>query len=162
MLMQKIEKYLSAILAVVIGILFIWLKGGVISVAMTVIGVLLIAMGIMDAINRSVTPAIIKIVFGAVIIAVGWAFVQVVLYLLATGLVIYGAVLIYNNVRYKVRGLFLWDTILLYATPVMWLVIGLLLFFNMNATVDGVLIAVGVFMLIQSVLLFLEALRKKR
>lgn len=162
MLMQKIEKYLSAILTAVIGILFIVQKKHVITIAMTVIGVALIIMGILDAVDRRVPPAIVKCVVGAVLIAFGVFLAQAVLYVLAAVLVIYGAIELYNNVRYKVRGLRLWDTVILYATPSMWLAIGALLFFNMNATVDGIFIAAGIFMLVQAALLFVETLRRRR
>ncbi len=162
MLMQKIEKYLSAILAAVVGVLFIVLKGNVIGVAMTIAGVALIVMAVLDLVNRCVSPAIVKAVVGVVIIVFGWVFAQVVLYILAAALVIYGAVSLYNNFRFRVRGLLVWDTVVLYAVPVVWLVLGFLLFFNMGATVNGVIVAAGVIMLIQAVLLFLEALRKKK
>lgn len=162
MLMQKIERYLSAILAAAIGILFIVLKEKVIDIAMTVIGVAMIVMGVLDAIDHRVPPAIVKCVFGVVLIAFGLLLMEVVLYLLAAALVIYGSIELYNNIRYKVRGYVLWDTVIMYATPVMWLIIGMLLFFNMNATVEGVFIAAGIFMLIQAVLLFVEELRRKR
>ena len=93
--MRGKENLIMAMLLVVLGVLFIALKGGVISIAATIMGVALIMLGVIDLINKNETPGIVKIIFGAVLIVLGWVVVHIMLYVLAVLLIAYGAYQIY-------------------------------------------------------------------
>ncbi len=151
--MKVSEKLITAIGAIILGVLFIALKGGVIGVAMTVLGVALIVLGVSDLIKGGTVEAIIKITLGVVAIVFGWALASVALYILAALLVVYGVMTLYPLVKDKCK-----DTIS-FITPVVMLVVGLCLFFNQGGTVNWVFIVSGIFFIIYGVLNLLECFK---
>ena len=95
--MTKSNKFISAIIMIVIGALLIFLKGAIIGYLLTALGVALIVMGILDAVQKKDIPAcVIKCVIGALIIVGGWVFVAVILYILGALLVVVG---VEKNIR---------------------------------------------------------------
>ena len=58
------DKLITAIAAIVVGVLFIALKGDVLSIAFTVLGAALIVMGILDAAKKDSKSGTVKIVAG--------------------------------------------------------------------------------------------------
>ena len=99
--MKKTEKIISALLTIALGVLLILLKGDVISILMTVLGLGLIAFGVVDFCNVLIPPAVIKTVVGAIVILCGWVIVEAVLYVLAAILLIAGILLLYDKIRNK-------------------------------------------------------------
>ena len=87
---NKSNEFLTSVALIVIGLLFLIYKGGIISIAMSVIGVTLIALGIIDIIRNRVTVGIIKLVLAALVMLAGWLFIKLALYLLGAILLIVG------------------------------------------------------------------------
>ena len=81
---------LMAIVMIALGVLFIIKKGGVLSVAMTVLGIALLVVAVIDLIHKQWTPCVIKAILGIAVIVFGWAFVKIARYVLAGVLLIYG------------------------------------------------------------------------
>lgn len=81
---------LMAIVMIALGILFIVMKGRVLSIAMTVLGIALIIVAVIDLINKQWVPCIIKAILGIAVIVFGWSFVKIARYVLAGVLLIYG------------------------------------------------------------------------
>ena len=77
--MKRTEKIVSGLLTIALGVLLIVLKGSVVSILMTVLGVGLIAFGLVDLWNRLIPPAVVKMVVGAIVILCGWVIVEAVL-----------------------------------------------------------------------------------
>ena len=138
--MKVSEKIISAILTLVLGILFIVLKGQVVSIAMTILGVLLIVLGIMNLTTKLVAPGVVKI--------------------LAALLLIFGILQLYAQIKLNTKGARIIDTIFAYALPVICIVIAFFLFFNQGGTVDWVFIVAGVFTIIEGILMLANGLRK--
>ena len=86
--MKRSEKIITALLIMALGILFIILKDAFIALLMTVAGISLIVLGIIDLVDRLVPPAVVKIVAGALVVLCGWVIVEAVLYILAAILLI--------------------------------------------------------------------------
>ena len=156
--MKKTEKLISALLTIALGILLIVLKGGIISIMMTVLGVALLVFGVIDLVNRLIPPAVVKLVLGVVIIICGWAIVTAVLYLLAACLIVAGILLLYEKIKNRVSCASLWLTVCEYAVPAMLLVIGALLLFNQGNTVNWVFIISGIFTVVEGGLLLVNTL----
>lgn len=154
--MKKTEKIVSALLTIALGVLLIVLKGSVISILMTVLGVGLIAFGLVDLCNRLIPPAVVKIVVGAIVILCGWVIVEAVLYVLAAALLIVGILLIYEKIKNKSVCPTLWQTVCEYAVPVVFMLIGIFLLFNQGNTVDWVFILSGAFTIIEGGLLLVN------
>lgn len=155
--MKKTEKITSAVLIIAFGVLLMVLQGEIISIAMTVLGIGLIAFGIMDIINRLIPPAVVKLVAGVVIIICGWAIVSAVLYIVAAFLLVAGILLLYEKLKNRVRCDSLFHTICEYAVPILFIVIGLLLLFNQGNTVTWVFIVSGAFTIVEGGLLLVNA-----
>ena len=156
--MTKTEKVISAIAAILIGVLLIVLKSGVLSVLNTVVGVVLVAIGIFDLVQKEVKFGVVKCVLGVLILAFGWLILQAILYVFAALLIIVGICWIYDLIRCKVKLCRDWRVILEYLKPAFCLLIGLLLLFNQGGTVDWVFIVCGVFTVVEGVLMLFTTL----
>lgn len=159
--MEKTNKYISAAIMMAIGLLLIILKGGIIGILLTALGVALIVMGILDAVQRKdVARCVIKCVVGAVIILGGWLFVAVMLYILGALLVIVGILWIIKLVQRHTKGANLIGTITAYLVPALYILIGVCLFFNQSAFVDVVFIIVGVIVLVDGIIQLVNAIKE--
>ena len=155
--MKQMEKIISGLLTVVLGILLIVLKGEVISIIMTVLGVGLLLLGAVDLYNKRVPPAVVKLVLGIVIIFFGWVFVKAVLYLVAAALLITGILMLYEQIRHGDKCATLWQNVCRFATPIVFLLIGGLLLFNQGGTIAWIFILSGIFTIIEGGVLLLDA-----
>ncbi len=156
--MKKSEKIISALVTVALGVLLIALRGKFISILMTVLGLGLIAFGILDFINKRIPPAVVKTVAGVVVIVCGWAIVGAVLYVVAGVLLIAGILLLYEKIKAKTRCATWYLTLCEYAMPALFIVIGILLLFNQGNTVDWVFILSGCFTVAEGGVLLVNAL----
>ena len=156
--MKKSERLITALITIALGVLLIVLRGDLISILMTVVGLGLIAFGIMDLIDNRIPPAVVKLVGGVVVIVCGWVIVEAVLYLVAGALLIAGILLLYEKIKNHSRCATLFYTLCEYAVPVVFLVIGTLLMFNQGNTVKWVFIFGGIFTIIEGGLLLVGAL----
>lgn len=148
------EKPILAILTIVLGILFIAYKGAIISVAMTIFGVALLALAIIDFFHENSSSAIIKAIAGIIVIIFGWLLVSVSLYIMAGLLIIFGGYKIYLLINDKVKDA------LKFIAPALFAIIGLCLLFNQGGTVAWVFIVAGIALIIQGVILFIEEFTK--
>ncbi len=156
--MKKPEKIVSALLTIALGVLLIILKGKVISILMTVLGLGLLALGIVELCNHLIPPAVVKLVSGALVILCGWVIVEAVLYLLAAALLILGILVIYEKIKSKNSAPTLWQTLCEYAVPVVFILIGICLLFNQGNTVNWVFVLSGAFTVVEGGLLLVNAL----
>ncbi len=159
--MRKIDsRIFSGIISVVLGIMFITLKGGVIGIVLTIIGLAAIAMGISDFVNNQTTPAIIKCIIGILILVLGWVLVDIALYVVAGAFIVFGIYQIASAV--KLANLCApSQKVLLFVKPVATLLAGLCLFFNKNGVIDWLFIIIGALILAQGVISILEIIEKR-
>lgn len=153
--MKKTEKIVAAILTMLIGVLLIVMKDNFIGILMTVAGVCLIVLGVVDIFARAIPPAVVKLVSALLIIICGWALVEAVLYIVAAALLIFGILLLYDKIKNK-RACDTWILrVLEYALPVVMITIGILLLFCQSAAVNFIFIVSGILTVIGGgVLLF--------
>lgn len=146
--MKKSEKIISAVALMVLGILFIALKGSFIGLLMTVAGVSFLVLGVADIIDKLIPQAVIKIVSGVLLIVAGWAIAEVVLYILAAMLLIFGILILYDKIKRRVCCEKLWQTLLEYALPCVCILVGILFLFNQTAIANFVFVVNGIFLLL--------------
>ena len=156
--MKKSEKIISALLMMVLGVMFIILKDKFIGLLMTVAGISLIVLGVADLIENLVPPAVIKIVSGILVIVCGWVVVEAVLYILAGVLLVFGILLLYDEIKNKEGCERLWQTLLRYAVPVICIAIGILLLFHRGEMIEIVLIISGCLIFLEGGILLFNAL----
>ncbi len=145
---RKQENLITSIMMLVLGIMFLILKGGVISIAMTMLGVIVIAFGIFKLLNNAITSGIIEIVIGTLIIILGWVIAAVILYVVAALLIAYGIYKLYLLFKTHTKGLKPYTTFMIYLMPIIQILIGVLLFINLGGVVDWVFIVTGIFMIV--------------
>lgn len=155
--MKKTEKVIAALLTIALGVLLIVLRGKLVSIVMTVLGVGSMAFGVMDIFSRAVPPAVVKLVVGLVVILCGWVIVGAVLYVAAALLIIAGVLLLYEKIRGKETCGSLLHTLCTYAVPAVFLVIGTLLLFNQGNTASWVFIFSGAFTIVLGGILLVGA-----
>ena len=141
---MKNSKLISGILLAVVGLLLIVLKGQVISIAATCLGVIFIVNGIMAIVKNDFTKGIITIVIGAIIILFGWLFVTIALYILGALLIAYGVLDLINKSKVKIVFDDTLKKVLYYIIPVLYIVAGACLLFNQGETVSFVFIFSGI------------------
>ena len=156
--MKKSEKLISAIATIAFGLLLIILGAKFIKVLMTLAGIGLIILGVIDLLNRFIPLAVIKIVVGVFVIICGLALIEAVLYVVAAVLLIAGILLLYDKVKHGLRCATLAHTIMEYASPSLLILIGILLLFHQGAMINAVFIISGILTIIEGGLVILNAL----
>lgn len=156
------EKLIEAIITMLLGILFLIKQQGVVGIAMTVLGIVLLVLAVLDLLDRKTLPAIIKAVFGVVVIVFGLALAQAALYVLAAILLIWGIYELYTKLKIRLRGNTVGLTVMLYISPIMNIVLGLLLLFNQGGTLAWIFIIVGVLLIVDGALLLCDAFRTQK
>lgn len=156
--MTKTGKCILAGLIVVLGILLIAFQDAVIKIVVSALGILLIALGVIDFFNKMLTSALIKGILGVVVILFGIFAVRAVLYLVAGALLIVGILLLYERFKSRVYCQTSWQKILSYVLPSICLAIGFLLLFNGGKSAQWVFIVSGVFVVVEGGLLLVDAL----
>lgn len=152
--MKFSDRLVIAILAIILGALFIAYKNTVISIAMTILGIALIALSIIDFVNKNDLNGVIKAIAGIALIVFGWLLVSVVLYLLAVLLIVYGAISIYKLFNENCKTFF--D----FLPHALCLLIGLCLLFNQGGTIAWVFIVTGVALIVHGVITLIEELKQ--
>ena len=151
--MKKSEKIIAAILVMVVGVLFILMEDRFVGVLMSVLGLGFIVFGVVDMIQSLIPPAVIKIVGGFLLIISGWLVVEAVLYVLAACLLVFGILLLYDELKHGSRcgaGL---RNICLYAVPSICIFLGVLLLFQQSLTLSFIFVVGGVLTIIEGALL---------
>lgn len=155
--MKKTEKIVVALLTLLLGIALLILRGSLISVLMSVVGIVFIAFGIIQWIKGQIVLAIIKAVIGIVLIICGWTVVSAVLYVLAAAVMITGILLLYEQLKNQGCGATLLQKIAAFAYPIVCILIGFFLLFNNDNEAQWVFIFSGSLTVLEGGLLLLSA-----
>lgn len=155
--MKKTEKVVVALLTLLLGIALLILRGSLISVLMSVVGIVFIAFGIIQWIKGQIVLAVIKAVIGIVLIICGWTVVSAVLYVLAAAVMITGILLLYEQLKNQGCGATLLQKIAAFAYPIVCILIGFFLLFNNGNEAQWVFIVSGSLTVLEGGLLLLSA-----
>ena len=155
--MKKTERIIAAVLTMVVGILLIAMQDRFIGILMSIAGSCLIVLGAVDIYHRYISTAVVKLVAGILIIVCGWALVEAVLYIIAAMLLIAGILLLYDKIKKRVSCDTLFKTVLEYALPSMFIVIGCLLLFHQAFALEIIFVVTGILTLIEGGIALIEA-----
>lgn len=152
------KNLIFAALLIVVGILFIVMKSGAVSFAVTILGVALIVHGLLSILaNRGKwIEGAVEIVAGVLLIVFAWTITTVVLYIVAAVLVLYGAYGIFLALTGKKKSLVKLLTALI--VPAVCVIAGVFLFLN---GFDWAFIIAGVLLAVYGVLEGVKALTDK-
>ena len=127
------QALINAIALIVLGILFCIFRAGMINVLLTIVGVVLIGLGVYDIVKKKYIPAVIEIILGIAVIVCGWLILEIALLVLGIGLVLYSVyeiVMIVKNFNKKN-----WMALI---KPIIMLVIGIFLIVARWVMVDWI------------------------
>ena len=141
------DKLITAIAAIVVGVLFIALKGDVLSIAFTVLGAALIVMGILDAAKKDSKSGTVKIVAGLVTVLLGWTLVSITLYCLMN---------LVSSLKTDGDSMSTVQKLRTYAKPVIGLAAGICLLLNQGGTVSWVFIFTGIVFIAEGIMMLAE------
>lgn len=143
----------SAILYIIVGVLFCIFKGSVLSWILTVAGILFIAMGIFDMVEKKAVTSegIVDIIIGVVIIVCGWLIVSVVLVIFGVLVAIKGAVDLVNALKPV--------NIVSIVFACVTLALGILLIVSNWVVTDLLFIIIGVIFIVNGVIALLGQLK---
>ena len=150
---------MTAIALILIGGLFIIYKGEVISIAMSLIGITLVVLGIIDILRARVVSGVVKLVFAALVVLAGWLFVTLALYVLGAFLLIAGITQLIAISKLKIKKLTL-PAVMHIAQPVIYILVAICLFFNQGGAISWVFILSGVFLILDGIAGIIGALDK--
>ena len=147
------NKLFRALMYIVLGALFIVLKGELISVAMTAIAFYLIITGIIALSKRMTNTGVIYLVFGLIVLFFGWIFVSVAVYVIAALLLIYGILQLINVSKLRIKGY------KKYIEPIFNIIICLCFLLNLGGTINWIFYVLGILFIIEGILTLLFSKR---
>lgn len=156
---NKSNELLTAIALILIGGLFIIYKGEVISIAMSLIGITLVVLGIIDILRARAFSGVVKLVFAALVVLAGWLFVTLALYVLGAFLLIAGITQLIAISKLKIKKLTL-PAVMHIAQPIIYILVAICLFFNQGGAISWVFILSGVFLILDGIAGIIGALDK--
>ena len=160
--MRRKEDIISAIISMLVGVMLVVMKGQVVSIAITVFAVIVLISAVIDLINKVVNSAVVKAVVGVCLLIFGWVFVEVALYLLAAGVIIWGLLRIVNMHKVLAEDMTHQQKIFAYIRPAITVLAGICLLFNQGGTVDWIFILTGVLLVAEGVLDVADALKNNK
>ena len=103
---MKTSAYLiSAAVKLALGILFVILKAEVVGICITLLGVALVVMAILDLFHGDIASGIIKILLAVAVLLIGWLLLEVAIIVLGIVLLVYSIIdivrIIVAAVKYK-------------------------------------------------------------
>ncbi|MBQ9114553.1 MAG: DUF308 domain-containing protein [Clostridia bacterium] len=141
------QALINAIALIVMGILFCIFRAGMINVLLTIVGVVLIALGIYDIVKKLYVNAAIEIILGIAVIVCGWTILDIALLVLGIGLTLYAIyqiIMVAKN--FKKAG---WLALI---KPIITLIVGIFLIVAKWLLVDWIFIVIGVMLIINGVM----------
>lgn len=145
------QALINAIALIVMGILFCIFRAGMINVLLTIVGVVLIALGIYDIVKKLYVNAAIEIILGIAVIVCGWTILDIALLVLGIGLTIYAIyqiIMVAKN--FKKAG---WLALI---KPIITLIVGIFLIIAKWLLVDWIFIVIGVVLIINGVMALIK------
>ena len=147
-------KRMKGLFAIVLGLLLFLLKGEVISIVLTIIGILVLVSAFFDWKNQRTNTGLVKLVVGICILFFGWLFVNLALFLLAAVIIIIGLKKIIQVKEQNPVNLSMQEKVVVYAKPVLTVLAGAILLLNQGGVIDWIFMAVGILLIIEGALEF--------
>ena len=88
--MTRSSQFLSALMTLILGVLFVILKGEVVGIAIKVFAIVLIITAVLELIRLKIASGIVKAILGIVLLAFGWAITEIALLVIGIVLIVFG------------------------------------------------------------------------
>lgn len=142
----------TAISLIVIGVLFCIFRSGMLNVLFTVVGVVLIILGIIKMVNRQFAVGGVDMAIGIIIIVCGWTILDITLLIVGVLAIVYGIYQLGTSIE-KLKRAKGYDKFVLIVYPLIIILVGILLVVSRWQLSDAIFITLGVIAVIDGVLL---------
>lgn len=154
----KVKKYVNtnvlptAIALIVVGLLFCIFRSGMLSILFTVVGAVLIILGIIKLINRIYAVGAVDLALGIVVIVCGWTILDITLLVIGIVAIVYGVYMLATAIsKFKsMKGI---DKVVSLIAPIFVIVIGVLLVVAKWQLSDAIFIVLGVLAMVDGIML---------
>ena len=157
---MKTSYLVSAAVTLALGILFVMLKAEVVGICISLLGLALLVIGIIDLVHSDIAGGIVKIVLAAAVTLIGWLLLEV-------ALIVLGIVLLVNSVLDIVKiivmsvqnkGINILAVVLGLIEPVLALVASVFLITSRGTAIEWTVIIAGIVLIINGAIALLRAL----
>jgi hypothetical protein len=157
--MQHSSFNVSAAIKLSLGILFVILKAEVIGICITLLGLALIVMGIINLIHKDLTAGIIKIVIAVAVTLIGWLLLEI-------AIIVLGVVLLVNSILDILKMILVYihnkdiniaAIILNLIEPVLTLVASVFLITSRDAAIEWAVVIAGILLIVNGVISIIRA-----
>ena len=161
--MTRSSQFLSALMTLILGVLFVILKGEVVGIAIKVFAVVLIITAVLELIRLKITSGIVKAILGVVLLAFGWAITEIALLVIGIVLIVFGVLELVKRIiaLFKKNRTKLIAKILGFISPIFSIVAGYFLISSSGEAVGWAIVVGGILLIINGVLALVEALASK-
>ena len=142
---MKFSRFASAVMMLVLGVLFIWKQSAVISIATLVLGIALIVLGVLDFLSKDLFSAIVKATLGVVILVLGNIIIGIARQIIAVIMIVLGVVQFFEIFRRRASGT---ERLFALISAALYIVIGVLLF--LGHLMNWMFIVIGIFMIVDA------------
>jgi uncharacterized membrane protein HdeD (DUF308 family) len=156
---KKTEKLIASIVAIALGILLIVLKSSTVQVITSILGILLLVLGVLDFLSRESQTGMLKCFAGIFVLAFSWLILSAVLYAVAAMLMVAAVWWVYELWRTSCLRSFSYHALLMYARPLLLALIGVFLLFHSGEERGWVFTFAGIFTILEGALLFAVAVK---
>lgn len=153
--------FITSAFNIILGIIFLVWKNQVVSIAMSILGALLVVQSILHLVRKDYTSAIIKASIGIIVIVFGWALASAALFIMSAVWLIYGVMQLLEILKFLPDVKKTGAKVIMLIRPVMDVLIAGSLLFNQSGTVAWVFIIAGIFLIIEGCLSLIDALATK-
>ena len=162
--MKKTSQFISALMTLVIGILFVILKAEVVGICITVIGIALIVTAVLDLIKKSIVSGIVKALLAAAVLIIGWLLLDLALVILGIVLLVYGILEIFKTIvaAVKDKNSKALTIVLGLVEPVICVIASVFLITNTGSAITWTVIVAGILLIIDGALGVIRALTAKK
>ena len=161
--MTKSSQFVSALMTLILGVLFVILKGEVVGIALTVFGVVLIIAAVLELIRLKIASGIVKAILGIAVLVFGWMLLDIALLVIGIVLIAFGALELIKRIvaLFKKSRTKFFAKLLGFISPVFSIVAGYFLITSSGEAVEWAIIVGGVLLIINGVLALVEAIASK-
>ena len=161
--MTRSSQFVSALMTLILGVLFVILKGEVVGIALTVFGVVLLISAVLELIKLKIASGIIKAILGIAVLIFGWVLIDIALLVIGIVLIVFGVLELVKRIVavFKKNNTKLLAKILGFISPVFSIVAGYFLITSSGETVAWAIILGGVLLIINGALALIEAISSK-
>ena len=162
--MKKISSLTSAIIMLVLGILFTVLRGEVVGACITVLGVALIIFAVVEFIRGYTADAIVKSVLGLAVLLIGWLLIELAIFVIGLVLAAYGIyelVSIATELSRRRTKPELSRIFVMLAEPLVCAFVGLFLMFSRGNALSTAILISGIILIVDSVIALVNIILNK-